>query len=194
MVLMKSGLDQNEHLWGLFHRTPHWKDLLRVVLSIKAGKVSSSTLLRKLSNYSRKNRLYQAFRELGRVVRTTFLLDYISDMELREQITATTNKVEAYNGFSKWLFFGGDGVIADNDPEEQEKVIKYNDLVANAVIFQTVVDQTRILRMLKEEGFSINREDVATLSPYVTSHIKRFGDYIIDSNAIPEPIDPTLPI
>jgi TnpA family transposase len=87
-----------------------------------------------MSNYSRKNRLYQAFRELGRVVRTTFLLDYISDMELREQITATTNKVEAYNGFSKWLFFGGDGVIADNDPEEQEKVIKYNDLVANAVM------------------------------------------------------------
>jgi len=42
-------------------------------------------------------------------------------MELREQITATTNKkVEAYNGFSKWLFFGGDGVIADNDPEKQE--------------------------------------------------------------------------
>ena len=128
------------------------------------------------------------------MVRTIFLLDYISDMELREQITATTNKVEAYNGFSKWLFFGGDGVIADNDPEEQEKVIKYNDLVANAVIFQNVVDQTRILRMLKEEGFPINREDVATLSPYITSHIKRFGDYIIDSNAIPEPIDPTLPI
>jgi len=186
-ILFKDAID-----WELIET--HWKDLLRVVLSIKAGKVSSSTLLRKLSNYSRKNRLYQAFRELGRVTRTLFLLDYISDMELREQITATTNKVEAYNGFSKWLFFGGDGVIADNDPEEQEKVIKYNDLVANAVIFQNVVDQTRILRMLKEEGFPINREDVATLSPYVTSHIKRFGDYVIDSNAIPEPIDPTLPI
>ena len=172
----------------------HWKDLLRVVLSIKAGKISSSTLLRKLGNYSRKNRLYQAFRELGRVVRTAFLLSYISDMELREQITATTNKVEAYNGFSKWLFFGGEGIIADNDPEEQEKVIKYNDLVANAVIFHNVVDQTRILRELKLEGFPVNREDVATLSPYVTSHIKRFGDYIIDLDTVPEPIDSSLPI
>lgn len=56
--------------------------------------------------------------------------------QLREQITATTNKVEAYNGFSKWLLFGGEGVIADNDPEEREKVIKYNDLVVNDVIFQ----------------------------------------------------------
>ena len=165
-----------------------------MVLSIKAGKISSSTLLRKLGNYSRKNRLYQAFRELGRVVRTAFLLSYISNLELRDQITATTNKVEAYNGFSKWLFFGGEGIIADNDPEEQEKVIKYNDLVANAVIFHNMVDQTRILRELKEEGFPVTREDVATLSPYVTSHIKRFGDCIIDADAVPEPLDTSLPI
>lgn len=47
----------------------HWQDLLQVVLSIKAGKVLPSTLLRKLNNYSKKNRLYQVFRELGRVVR-----------------------------------------------------------------------------------------------------------------------------
>jgi TnpA family transposase len=49
-------------------------------------------------------------------------------MELRQRITATTNKVEDYNGFAKWLFFDGEGIIADNDPNEQEKVIKYNDL------------------------------------------------------------------
>jgi TnpA family transposase len=87
--------------WDLIET--HWPDLLRVVLSIKAGTVLPSTLLRKLGSYSRKNRLYQAFRELGRVVRTVFLLRYISDRPLRGQITATTNKVEAYNGFTKWL-------------------------------------------------------------------------------------------
>ena len=135
----------------------HWHDLLRVVLSIKAGKLSSSMLLRKLGNYSHKNRLYQAFRELGRVVRTVVLLRYISDLKLREQITASTNKVEAYNGFAKWLLFGGSGVIADNDPEEQEKAIKYNDMVANAIIIQNVVDPTAILRRLMEEGHPVAR-------------------------------------
>lgn len=79
----------------------HWKDLFQVVVSIKMGKILPSTLLRKLSSNSKKNRLYQAFQELGRVIRTIFLLQYISDMKLREQITASTNKVEAYNGFSK---------------------------------------------------------------------------------------------
>ena len=72
-----------------------WQDLLQVVLSVKAGVVSSARLLRKLGTYSRRNRLYQAFAELGRVIRTGFLLDYLSSAQLREQITATTNKVEA---------------------------------------------------------------------------------------------------
>jgi len=166
----------------------HWRDLLQVVLSIKAGKISSAMLLRKLGHDSRKNRLYQAFRELGRVVRTVFLLQYLSDPRLRQQITERTNKVEAYNGFAKWLFFGGEGIIAENDPEEQEKMIKYNDLVANAVIFQNVVDQSRILAELIAEGFPVQREDVATLSPYPTMHLKRFGDYVVDLDTPPQPL------
>ena len=70
----------------------HWQDLLQVVLSIKAGKISPVMHLRKLGNYSRKNRLYQAFRELGRVVRTVFLLQSLSAPQLRQQITERTNK------------------------------------------------------------------------------------------------------
>ena len=79
-------------------------------------------------------------------------------------------------------------MIADNDPEEQEKAIKYNDLVANAVIFQNVVDQSRILNELMTEGYAVRREDVAALSPYLTGHIKRFGDYVIDLSVAPQPL------
>ena len=170
----------------------HWSDLMRVVLSIESGQISSDMLLRKLGNYSRKNKLYQAFRELGRVIRTIFLLKFISDQKLRQQITATTNKVEAYNGFSKWFFFGGEMVIASNDPEQQEKIIKYGDLIANAVIFRNVVDLSDVLLQLKKEGFCWEPEDLAALSPYLTSHIKRFGDYLIDLDNIPAALEEQL--
>jgi len=130
--------------------------------------------------YSRKNRLYQAFRELGQVIRTIFLLQYISSPQMRQQITATTNKVEGYNGFSKWVHFGGEGLISQNSPDEQEKQIKYLDLVTNALIYQNVVDLSRTLQTLKEEGYPVSREDMAALSPYLTRHIKRFGDYVLD--------------
>ncbi len=97
-----------------------------------------------------------------------------------------------------WLFFVSipadprEGVIADNDPVEQEKAVKYNDLVSNAVIFYNVVEQTRIMKSLMRQGWKITREDVAFLSPYVTSHVKRFGDYLIDVEAVPEPYETEL--
>lgn len=112
---------------------------------MRAGKVLPSTLLRKLGNYSRKNRLYQAFRELGCVVRTAYLLKYISSIEVREQATEETNKTETNHRFIKWAFFGGAGVIAENDPVEQDKRMKYKQLVGNIIMFQNVVDMTYIL-------------------------------------------------
>jgi TnpA family transposase len=175
--------------WDLIER--HWPDLLQVVLSIKAGTVSSALLLRRLGTHSRRNRLYQAFRELGRVVRTVFLLRYLSDATLREQITVGTNKVEAYNGFAKWLHFGGEGVIEAVDLEEQEKRLKYNHLVANAVAIHNVVDLTRAVRALLQEGYPVRREDLAALSPYQTGHLKRFGDYTLSARP-PEPFDGEL--
>ncbi|MGF1600438.1 MAG: Tn3 family transposase [Thermosynechococcaceae cyanobacterium] len=112
----------------------HWQDLMRVVLSIRAGRLLPSTILRRLSSSSKKNRLYHAFEALGQVIRTQFLLRYISDRGLRRQVTECTNKVEGYNNFLDWLFFGKVGVITENDPDQQEKQLKYLELVSSAVI------------------------------------------------------------
>jgi TnpA family transposase len=167
----------------------HWQDLMRVVLSVKAGKLLPSTLLQKLGSYSRKNRLYQAFRELGYVVRTVFLLEYISDRALRQEITACTNVVEGYHQFLDWLFFGKQGVITENDPLEQEKRIKYLDLVASAVILHNAVDLSLTIQQLSQEGVKISRQMLASLSPYLTRHLKRYGDFVIDLQTIPMPME-----
>jgi TnpA family transposase len=86
---------------------------LRVAISVKLGRVAPSTLLRRLGTYSRKNRLYFAFRELGRVVRTSFLLRYLSDPELRRMIHTATHTSEAFNKFAPWVLCGGDGVMTE---------------------------------------------------------------------------------
>lgn len=202
LILFRPTKDTHyEHLDGLFRASinwtllnTHWQDLMRVLLSIKVGKILPSMILRKLGNYSRKNRLYQAFRELGRVVRTVFLLQYISDVTLRHQISATTNKMESFNGFCKWLFFGGEGIISSKHPIEQEKRIKYNHLIANAVILQNVVDMTGVLRQLTHEDYAVNPETLGTLSPYLTEHIQRFGSYVLDMDKVPDPVEFEIPI
>ena len=169
--------------WGLIER--HWKDLMQVALSIYAGRISSATLLRKLGSSSRKNRLFFAAQELGNVVRTMFLLEWIGNREMRQEITANTNKVESYNGFAKWVSFGGD-VIAVNEPDEQQKRLRYNDLVASALILHNTVDMIRTLQRMKREGWKISDEEVSFLSPYQVAHVKRFGVYSLKLNRKPE--------
>ena len=177
-----------QHIDQLFDDTIDWQliethlpDLLRVVLSIKAGRITPSTLLRKLGTYSRKNKLYQAMRELGRVVRTEFLLRYLSDAELRGTIQAATNKSEAFNNFTQWLAFGDD-VMSENNRDRQRKLIKYNHLIANCVIFHNVQSLTRILLEAQQAGVPIESGWLARLSPYLTEHINRFGDYWVNLN------------
>lgn len=159
--------------------------MLRVALSIKAGRITASTLLRKLGTYSRKNRLYQAFRELGRAIRTEFLLKYIGRAELRTLIQAATNKSESFNGFTQWVAFGGDGTISANDRDEQRKIVKYNHLVANCLIFHNVFSLSRVLHDLEREGYPLEPALVAALSPYLTQHIHRFGRYDLDVDKLP---------
>jgi TnpA family transposase len=54
---------------------------------------------RSLATANRRSRLYRAFRELGRVERTLFLLRFISSVDVRRTIRAETTKIEAYNDF-----------------------------------------------------------------------------------------------
>ncbi len=167
--------------WELIER--HWQDLMQLTLSIQAGALSSPLLLRRFGAASPKNRLSLAGEELGKVVRTIFLLEWIDSGELRQEITATTNKVESYNGFAKWFSFGGD-VLPVNDPDEQQKRLRYNDLMASAAILQNTVDMMQALRAMVREDIPVNPADIAFLSPYLTSNLKRFGKYELEFERI----------
>lgn len=189
------------HIDTLFSGVVNWAliaeylpDMMRVAMSVKAGKIKASTILRKLGTNSRKNKLFQAFHELGTALRTGFLLQYLNDEELRATIQAATNKSESFNRFAKWLAFGGEGVIPSNDRDEQRKFIKYNHLVANCLIFYNVFEMSRILHELMQEGYTFSPEAIAALSPYSTEHINRLGRYHLDLDRCPPDIQFDVPI
>lgn len=133
----------------------HYYDMLRVVMSIQSGKIKASTILRKLSTQSRKNKIFQAFRELGRVIRTIFLLNYINDIELRRVIHAATCKSEEFNNFIDWVAFEHEGTIENNLQGIQKKIINFGRLAANAVILHVVANMTNVINDMKEEGYDL---------------------------------------
>jgi TnpA family transposase len=161
--------------WDLI--ATHFKDLMRVTVSVREGTISSTLLLKRLRSGSRKNATYTAFREVGRVIRTVQLLRFLSDAPLRGRVTAATNKVEAFNGFCDWVRFGQRGTVAANDPVGQEKDVKFTSLLANLVIFHNTLDIADVVRQLQAGGWIIDPLDLAQISPYLTEHVNRFGAY-----------------
>lgn len=169
--------------WGLIEC--HLEDLFRIVVSIQEGRISPSIILRKLGTHSKKNKLFFAFQELGKVIRSTYLLKYMQEPELRRKVNHATTVSEAFNEFIQFVQFGNKGIIADNSREEQRKIIKYGHLVANAMIFMNVLDQTIILNDLIREGYKVTPEILNGLSPFRTGHINRFGRYHFDETRPP---------
>jgi len=171
-------LDSTPINWAIIER--HWRDIVRIAVSIKLGKINASTILRRFGSKNQKSKLHLALEELGKAIRTKFLLKYIDDVRLRRMISAATNKCEEFNNFIRWVFFGNQGVIANDIRHEQQKLIKYNHLVANLLILHNVQQMSGVLADLRDSGMEITREMLSGLGPYRTMHVNRFGEYALD--------------
>ena len=73
----------------------YWDDLLHLAASIKTKTVAPSTILKKLAASPNPNQLAKALRELGRLERTLFMIEWYSSVALRRRCQAGLNKGEA---------------------------------------------------------------------------------------------------
>ena len=115
------------------------------------------------------------------------MLDYIGDEDLRGIIEAAQNKCEGFNNFAQWAYFGAD-TITQKVCDDQLKIIKYNHLVSNLVIFHNCHTITQALKELQTDGMKLTPELLAGLSPYRTHHLNRFGLYEMKERH-PLPVD-----
>ena len=112
---------------------------------------------------------------------------YIGDEDLRRIIQAAQNKCEGFNQFAQWVYFGAD-TITENVRDDQLKIIKYNHLIANLVIFHNCHTITQALKELEAEGMKLTPELIACFSPFRTGHLNRFGLFDLRER-YPLPVD-----
>ena len=117
----------------------NWDETLRLAASIKAGTVAPSALMRRLAAYPKQNALAKTLREIGRLERTLFTLDWISDPALRRRANAGLNKGEARNALARAVFFHRLGEIRDRTFENQRyRASGLNLAVAAIILWNTV--------------------------------------------------------
>src|SRR5690625_7297010 len=87
----------------------------------------------KLSYYSRQNNLATALREMGRIKKTIFILNYFSDESLRRKIQKGLNKGEAMNGLARAIFFGKQGELRERTIQHQLQRVSALNIIINAI-------------------------------------------------------------
>ncbi|ABL01309.1 transposase Tn3 family protein (plasmid) [Pelobacter propionicus DSM 2379] len=160
----------------------HWDDILRSAASIKNGVVTASLLLRKIGSYPRQNGLAVALRELGKIERTLFTLDWLQDVELRRRVNAGLNKGEAKNALARAVFFNRLGEMRDRSFEHQRYRASGLNLVVAAIILWNTVYLEKAIQTFKENGKVIDDILLGNLSPLGWEHINLTGDYIWKSS------------
>jgi TnpA family transposase len=155
-----------------------WDQILRMVITIKERRTTVTQLLKRLTSYSRKHKLYQALREFGRIIKTRFLLNYIDDVAFRQQIEKQLNKVESANKFSKAVFFGNSGEYFYATKEEQDIASNALRLIQNSIICWNYLYVSNLLTKEKDE--ETRDKVIKTLrngSIVHWQHINFYGEY-----------------
>ncbi len=155
----------------------HWDEILRLATSIKQGTVTASLMLRKLGSYPRQNGLAVALRELGRIERTLFILDWLQSVELRRRVHTGLNKGEARNALARAVFFYRLGEIRDRSFEQQQYRASGLTLATAAIALWNTVYLERATNALRENGHPVEPALRKHLSPLGWEHINLTGDY-----------------
>ncbi|EAZ58845.1 Tn3 transposase DDE-like domain protein [Bordetella bronchiseptica 00-P-2730] len=156
---------------------------VRLATSIKQGTVTASLMLRKLGSYPRQNGLAVALRELGRIERTLFILDWLQSVELRRRVHAGLNKGEARNALARAVFFNRLGEIRDRSFEQQRYRASGLNLVTAAIVLWNTVYLERASNALRGHGQTVDDALLQYLSPLGWEHINLTGDYLWRSSA-----------
>jgi TnpA family transposase len=156
----------------------HWSEILRIIASIRTGTVTASLIMRQLASYPRQNGLAAALRELGRMARTLFTLDWIDDPELRRTTGQELNKGEARNSLARAVFLHRLGEIRDRTYENQQHRASGLNLVVTAIILWNTRYLERAVITLRQAAVDVPDELLAHLSPLGWEHVNLTGDYV----------------
>ena len=157
--------------------TEHWEDLLRLAGSLKFGTVQASGLIRTLQTKDRPTRLARALEEVGRLVKTLYILRYIEDEAYRRRILVQLNRGEGRHQLARMVFHGKRGELRQRYREGQEDQLGTLGLVVNVIVLWSTIYMDAALDQLRADGHDVRDEDVARLSPLGFDHINMLGRY-----------------
>jgi TnpA family transposase len=179
---------QFENIQLILTRPIDWKiiaeqydQIIKYTTALKQGTADPESILRRFTRNNVQHPTYKALAELGKVIKTIFLCDYIEHEEIRREIHTGLNVVENWNGANSFIFFGKGGEVASNRTEDQELSVLALHLVQQCLVY---VNTLMIQNVTSKDHWQniFTDEDYRALCPLFYSHVNPYGMFELDMN------------
>lgn len=155
----------------------NWPGVLRSAATMVTGVMPPSQLLKKFSAYPRQHELALALREIGRVERTLFIIEWLLDADMQRRAQIGLNKGEAHHALKNALRIGRQGEIRDRTAEGQHYRMAGLNLLAAIIIYWNTKQLGQAVAARQRAELNCDPALLAHISPLGWAHILLTGEY-----------------
>ena len=158
-----------------------WDNILRIATSLKRKTVQANVVVQRLTSSGPADRLTRAFINLGRIIKTEYILQYLTNKDLRQTVQTQLNKGEYRHKLPRWIFFANQGEFTTGDYEEIMNKSSSLSLVSNAILMWNTIKIDEIIKLLEKQNIEVTEETLSHISLLPFKHVLPNGTYFIDA-------------
>jgi TnpA family transposase len=151
---------------------------------LENGHTTASTALKRLASYSGKNQFYRANRELGRVFKTEYILQFMSDPLVRQRVQRGLLKGEEIHALARQVAYGKQGQLSARDLQAQRNTSNCLTLIMACIIYWQAKEINRVILEGDLEGVGLDLSLLEHISPISWDNIILYGEYVLNRNLV----------
>ena len=121
-----------------------WDRIGQFYAAFPAGHATASAALQRLNRFQASNRFYAANRELGRALKTEFVLQYMSEPQLRAKVRRGLLKVEQLHALARAVYYGQRGRISAREVYDQVNACSCLTLILACIVYWQAREISRL--------------------------------------------------
>jgi TnpA family transposase len=161
-----------------------WDRMGQFYASLESGHTTASTALKRLASYNGKNHFYRANRELGRVLKTEYILHFMSDPPTRQRVRRGLLKGEEMHALARQVAYGKQGALTTRELEGQRNTSNCLTLIMACIIYWQAKELNRVILEGDPEKAGIDLSLLEHTSPIGWHNIILYGEYVLNRSLV----------
>jgi TnpA family transposase len=161
-----------------------WDRMGQFYASLESGHTTASIALKRLAAYSGKNHFYRANRELGRIFKTEYILQYMSDPAVRSRVRRGLLKGEEIHALARQVAYGKQGRITARELHAQQNTSGCLTLIMACIIYWQAKEINRTILEGEPEAVGVDLSLLEHISPIGWENIILYGQYVLNRDLV----------